>query len=54
MSNHSGQQTVIPLTSAGKVRERLAVNKQTIHRVHMERFNLKRLNKAEDIGAVSC
>jgi hypothetical protein len=29
-----------------KVRERLAVNKQRLHRFHMERFNLK-LNKAE-------
>jgi hypothetical protein len=26
-----------------KVRERLAVNKQTTHRVHMERFNLKKI-----------
>jgi hypothetical protein len=25
-----------------KVRERLAVSKQTMHRVHLERFNLKR------------
>jgi hypothetical protein len=28
-----------------KLRERLAVSKQTMHRVHMERFNLKKLNK---------
>jgi hypothetical protein len=27
-----------------KVRERLAVNKQSSHRFHMERFNLKKLN----------
>jgi glycosyltransferase involved in cell wall biosynthesis len=27
-----------------KVRERLVVNKQTSHRFHMERFNLKKLN----------
>jgi hypothetical protein len=27
--------------------ERLAVNKQTTHRVHMGRFNLKKLNEAE-------
>jgi hypothetical protein len=27
-----------------KVRERLAVNKQTSHRCHMEMFNLKKLN----------
>jgi hypothetical protein len=30
-----------------KVRERLAVNKQRLHRFHMERFNLKKLNKVE-------
>jgi hypothetical protein len=30
-----------------KVRERLAVSKQTAHRIHMERFNLKKLNKVE-------
>jgi hypothetical protein len=30
-----------------KVRERLAVSKQTMHMVHMERFNLKKLNKVE-------
>jgi hypothetical protein len=29
------------------VRERLAVSKQTAHRVHMERFNLKKLNAVE-------
>jgi hypothetical protein len=30
-----------------KVRERLAVNKQRSHRFHMERFNLKKLNKED-------
>jgi hypothetical protein len=30
-----------------KVRERLAVSKQTMHRVHMERFNFKKLNEVE-------
>jgi hypothetical protein len=30
-----------------KVTERLAVNKQRSHRFHMERFNLKKLNKVE-------
>jgi hypothetical protein len=30
-----------------KVRERLAVSKRTTHRVHMERFNLKKLNEVE-------
>jgi hypothetical protein len=28
-----------------KVRERLAVSKQTTHRFHMERLNLKKLNE---------
>jgi hypothetical protein len=31
-----------------KVRERLAVSKQTMHRVHMDKFNLKKLNEAGD------
>jgi hypothetical protein len=30
------------------VRERLAVSKQTAHRVHIERLNLKKLIEAED------
>jgi hypothetical protein len=30
-----------------EVKERLAVIKQTVHRVHMERFNLKKLNEVE-------
>jgi hypothetical protein len=30
-----------------KFRERLAVSKQTVHRVHMERFILKKLNELE-------
>jgi hypothetical protein len=30
-----------------KVRERLSVSKQIMHRFHMERFNLKKLNKVE-------
>jgi hypothetical protein len=30
-----------------KVRERLAVNKQRSQRLHMERFNLKKLNEVE-------
>jgi hypothetical protein len=29
------------------IRERLAVSKQTTHRVHMERFNLKKLREVE-------
>jgi hypothetical protein len=31
-----------------KVRERLAVSKQTTHTVHMESFNLKKLNEVQD------
>jgi hypothetical protein len=31
-----------------EVKERLAVSKQTMHRVHMERFNLKKLKEGED------
>jgi hypothetical protein len=30
-----------------EVRTRLAVSKQTANRFHMERFNLKKLNKIE-------
>jgi hypothetical protein len=30
-----------------ELRERRAVSKQTTHRVHMERFNLKKLNEVE-------
>jgi dihydrodipicolinate reductase len=30
-----------------KVGERLTVSKQTTHRVHIERFNLKKLNEVE-------
>jgi hypothetical protein len=33
----------------GKARERLAVSKQTMHRVYMERFSLKKLNEVECI-----
>jgi hypothetical protein len=32
---------------SAKVRERLAVSKQTMHRFHMERFSLKKLNEVE-------
>jgi hypothetical protein len=35
------------LVVVAKVRDRLAVSQQTMHRVHMERFNLKKLNKVE-------
>jgi hypothetical protein len=40
MSDRSEEETVM-------LRERLAVSKQTTHRVHMERFNLKKLNEVE-------
>jgi hypothetical protein len=30
-----------------KVRDRLALSKQTIHKFHVERFNLKKLNEVE-------
>jgi hypothetical protein len=30
-----------------KIGERLAVNEQKAHRVHMQRFNLKKLNEVE-------
>jgi hypothetical protein len=30
-----------------KVRERLTVSKQTMHRVHIERLNLKKFNNVE-------
>jgi hypothetical protein len=30
-----------------KVKERLAVSKRTTHRVHMERFNLKKIKEVE-------
>jgi hypothetical protein len=33
-----------------KVRERLGLCKQTMHRVHMERFNLNKLNEVEGKG----
>jgi hypothetical protein len=37
-----------------KNRERLAMSKQTMHGVHMERFKLKKLNKAGGKRAVLC
>jgi hypothetical protein len=33
-----------------KIMERLAVNKQTLHRFHVERFSLKKLNEIEGKG----
>jgi hypothetical protein len=50
MSERSGEQTVILTTIWWwqTVRERLRVSKQTMHRVHTEKFNLKKLNEVED------
>jgi hypothetical protein len=46
--DRSGQQIVIlTTTGGGKVRERLAVSKQTTHRFRTDRFNLKKLNGVE-------
>jgi hypothetical protein len=50
MSDPSGQQTVILTTSCAKVREKLAVSKQTTHTVNIERLNLKKLNTVESEG----
>jgi hypothetical protein len=49
MSDCSGQQIVIldHYLVVAKVRERLAVSKQTAHRGYMERFNLEKLNEVE-------
>jgi hypothetical protein len=48
MSDHSGQQTDTDhYLVVAKVKERLAVSKQTAHTVNMERFNLKKLNEVE-------
>jgi hypothetical protein len=43
MYDHSGQQIVIVTNYpvVAKVRERVAVSKQTMNRLRMERFNLK-------------
>jgi hypothetical protein len=35
-----------------KITERLPVSKQTMHGVHVERFKLKKLNKAEGKGSI--
>jgi hypothetical protein len=48
MSDLSGQQIMILTTSGDiKVRKRLAVSKQTTHRVHMERFSIKKINEVQ-------
>jgi hypothetical protein len=43
-SDHSGEQNVI---AVAKFRERLALSKQTMHRFHVGKFNLKKLNEIE-------
>jgi hypothetical protein len=35
------------IQGGGKFRERLALSKQTTHIIHMERYNLKKLNEVE-------
>jgi hypothetical protein len=48
MSDHSGQQ-IVTLTTIWWWQNlgRLAVSKQTVHRVHIVSFNLKKLNEVE-------
>jgi hypothetical protein len=47
-SDHSGEQTDTQhYLVVAKVRERLAVIKQTMHRFHMEKFNLMKLKEIE-------
>jgi hypothetical protein len=48
--DRSGQQIVI-LTTAWwwRIRERLAVSKQTTHSIHTERFNFKKFKEVEGI-----
>jgi hypothetical protein len=47
-SYHSREQIAIVTTSlCGKIRESLAVSKQTTYMFHMERFNLKKLKEVE-------
>jgi hypothetical protein len=38
---------IVTYLVVANVRERLAVSKQRTHRVHMERYNLKKLNEVE-------
>jgi hypothetical protein len=48
MSDSSWEQIVIlKMSGSAKIRERLAVSKQTTHRIHMEGFNLKKLKEVE-------
>jgi hypothetical protein len=53
MSKHLGQQIVIQTTLVVlKFMERLVMSKQTMHRVHVEKFSLKKLN--EVVGKEQC
>jgi DNA-binding transcriptional regulator/RsmH inhibitor MraZ len=48
MSDRSGEQTDTDhYLVVAKVRERLAVSKQTTHRFYMERVSLQKLNEVE-------
>jgi hypothetical protein len=48
MSDRSGEQTDTDhYLVVAKVKERLAVSKQTTHRFHTETFNLKKLKEVE-------
>jgi hypothetical protein len=38
---------VVVVVVVAKIRERTAVNKQGLHKFHMDRFNLKKLNEVE-------
>jgi hypothetical protein len=40
-----GNESLHAISNDNGVRERLAVSKQTARRIHMERFNLKKLNE---------
>jgi hypothetical protein len=48
MANHSADRDNYHYLVIVKVRDILALNNQRLHRFHMERFNLKKLNKVED------
>jgi hypothetical protein len=48
MSDHSWQQSVIyHYLMVARIRDRLAMNKESSHNFRMERFKLKKLNEVE-------
>jgi hypothetical protein len=51
MSDSSGQQSEHYLVVV-EVRMKLAVSKQTTHRFHTAKFNLKKLNKVENKSSI--